>query len=140
MEEPKKSRGRPPHQPSAGDRTKVKVMAGLCIPDYDIAKVMQLSLPTLRLHYRLELEIGHIEQTAMVGQSLVKAALNGNVQAQRFYLQCRAGWIEARAPAGEQPAAGEETPGKKEAAQRASLGAEVGTAWAGLLAGPKSLN
>jgi len=117
--------GRPPYEPTDKDRGQVKLMAAMGIPDYDIAKVMSLSGPTLRKYFWTELETGHIEANAKVAQSLFRQATNvekPNVSAAIFWLKCRAGWREDSAE-----------PGKKEQLSNLAKSAEDGTTWDGLL-------
>jgi hypothetical protein len=122
----KRRPGRPAYEPSDKERVQVKTLAGMGVPDYDIAKVMQMSGPTLRKHFAHELEIGHIEANAKVAQSLFKEATKTekpSVIAQIFWLKTRAGWKEA-----------DSSPlGKKEQEHQTALSAEKGTGWDGLL-------
>lgn len=118
--------GRPSYEPSEKDRAQVKMLSGMGVPDYDIAKVMQLSAPTLRKYFAHELEIGHIEANARVAQSLFKQATDAtkpNVTAAIFWLKTRARWTEA------QPG----DVGKKEQVAAFAQTAEQGTTWDGLL-------
>ena len=125
----KRGPGRPPYVPSDKEKVQVKTLAGMGIRDYEIARVMQISEPTLRKYFAHELEVGHIEANAKVAQSLFKSATNAdkpNVVAQIFWLKCRAGWKEAEvAPLG-----------KKEQEEETARTADKGTAWDGLLSGP----
>lgn len=117
--------GRKPHTPDDKTRAQVKMLAGMGVPDFDIAKVIGLSGPTMRKYYMAELETGHIEANAKVAQSLFKQATNPdkpNVAAAIFWLKCRSGWREDQ-----------DTPGKKEAADVLSRVAQKGTEWEGLL-------
>ncbi len=118
--------GRPSYQPTDRDRKQVRMMSGMGIPDYDIAKVIGISGPTMRKYYMAELETGHIEANAQVAQSLFKQATNKdkpNVSAAIFWLKCRAEWRED----------GKEEMGKKEAREVLSKVADRGTDWEGLL-------
>lgn len=118
--------GRPPYEPTEKDRQQVKTLAAMGVPDYDIAKVMQLSGPTLRKHFFHELESGHIEANAKVAQSLFKMATDSekpNVSAAIFWLKTRARWSEAK----------EEELGKKEIARIAAESAGKNTEWENLL-------
>jgi hypothetical protein len=118
--------GRPPYEPTERDRAQVKMLAAMGVPDYDIAKVMQLSGPTLRKYFFHELESGHIEANAQVAQSLYKMATDKdkpNVSAAIFWLKTRARWSEAK----------EEELGKKEIARIAAQSAGKDTAWENLL-------
>lgn len=121
----KKRMGRPVYEPSAKEREQVRLMSAMGIPDYDIAKIVQLSAPTLRKHFWQELEVGHIESTVKVAHSLFKQAtdpVKPNVTASIFWLKCRAGWREDA-----------EQFGKKEQARTAAATADSGTSWDGLL-------
>lgn len=116
--------GRPPYEPTEKDRAQVSLLAAMGIPDYDIAKVMQLSGPTLRKYFAHELEVGHIQANAKVAQSLFKQATDQtkpSVAAAIFWLKCRAGWKE------------DQDAGKKERAEQMAVSAGNGTTWEGLL-------
>lgn len=118
--------GRPAYEPTQKDRDQVATMAGMGIPDYDIAKVMKLSGPTLRKYFPDELEVGHIKANAAVARSLYKQATDPtkpSVAAAIFWLKCRAGWREEAT----------EEPGKKEREVLAAQTAEQGSSWEGLL-------
>ena len=117
----KRKPGRPAYEPSERDRQQVKMMCAMGVPDYDIALVMQLSAPTLRKHFFRELEVGHIESTAKVAQSLFKQAtdpVKPNVAAAIFWMKCRAGWKEDVSDVG-----------KKDQRQAAAHAAGDGTSW-----------
>lgn len=117
--------GRPAYEPTEKDRAQVSLLAAMGIPDYDIAKVMQISGPTLRKYFGPELEVGHIQANAKVAQSLYKQATDTtkpSVAAAIFWLKCRAGWKE------DPP-----SDGKKAAAEQAAYRAHDGTSWEGLL-------
>lgn len=116
--------GRPAYAPTDKDRAQVAALAGMGIPDYDIAKLMQVSGPTLRKHFAHELDVGHVQANAKVAQSLFKQAtdpLKPNVAAAIFWLKARCGWRDDGAL------------GKKEIAEQHARSADAGTAWEGLL-------
>lgn len=72
-------------------------MAGYGIPEDDIALSLDISAPTLRKHYRRELDLGHVKANSAVAQSLYKKALAdgaSSVTAAIFWLKTRAGWKE----------------------------------------------
>ena len=121
-----KKMGRKPHEREEKTALQIKTLAGMGIPDFDIAKVIKMSSPTMRKYYMVELETGHIEANAKVAQSLFKQATNAdkpNVSAAIFWLKCRAGWREDQA----------EDPGKKEMRDTLSRVADKGTEWEGLI-------
>lgn len=123
--------GRPAYEPTDKDRAQVSLLAAMGVPDYDIAKVMQVSGPTLRKYFAQELEVGHIQANAKVAQSLFRQATDQtkpSVAATIFWLKCRAGWRETATPDGSW-----EPIGKKEQANVDAVTAAAGTDWADLL-------
>jgi hypothetical protein len=54
------AKGRPAYHTTPEHRNQVKLMAGYCIPQYQIAKVLQISAPTLRKHYREQLDLSSL--------------------------------------------------------------------------------
>lgn len=62
------------HEPTEQTRANVKSMAGFGTPQSDIASNIGVSEPTLRKHYRAELDTGAAEANAMVGQYLFSLA------------------------------------------------------------------
>jgi hypothetical protein len=121
-----KKGGRPPYQPTQKARLQVEMLSGMGVPDYDIAKVMGISGPTLRKYFAEELDVGHVKATAKVAESLFKMATSGDkasVAAAIFWLKCRAGWKED----------GDRDLGKREQLEQAARTAQAGTAWDGLL-------
>ena len=118
--------GRPPHVRNEVTAKRVKLLAAMGIIPSDIAKVVELSAPTVRKYYLREIETGGIEANAAVAQSLYRQATASekpSVIAQIFYLKCRAGWRED----------GGEPMGKKEAQELLARMAEKGTEWDKLL-------
>jgi hypothetical protein len=116
---------RPQHQATEKDRKTVETMASHGIVAMDIARVLDISVPTLYVHYKFELETGHIKANSMIAQSLYQKALgngNGAVAACIFWLKVRAGWVEPRPE--------EAMPGRKELQQKAAATAGQGTEWA----------
>lgn len=87
--------GRPSYKPTDKNRDLVKMLAGLGIKEADIARVLEISEPTLRKHFRRELDIGITMAVANVGQSLyLNATKKMNVTAQIFFLKTKGGWRE----------------------------------------------
>lgn len=128
-----KKPGRPRYEPTDKERAQCKALAGMGVPHTDIAIVLQISTPTLRRHFRTELDAGAIEANAKVAQSLFKQATDlqkPSVVACIFWLKTRAGWSESGA---EPRTPRDELPGKKEQQNRAARTAQVGTEWEGLL-------
>jgi hypothetical protein len=94
-----KKMGRPAYKPTDKEREQVKMLSAMGVPDYDIAKVLSVSEPTLRKYYAQELETGHIQANAQVAQSLFRQATDKakpNVVAGIFWMKTRGGWKEAQ--------------------------------------------
>lgn len=127
--------GRPEFQPTEDQRDTVRSMAAYGVPQFDIARVIGCSVPTLRKHFFREVEISEIEATARVAQTLFAIATKkdggkDSLIACIFWLKCRGGWRERDG----QP----EIPGKKEEQRQAALNAGAGTDWGDLLSPPAS--
>jgi hypothetical protein len=75
-------------------REKVRHLAGLGVPQDDIARIVGCASKTLRKRCRDELDRGVAEANAVVSGSLYAAATRGNVAAQIFWLKTRAHWRE----------------------------------------------
>lgn len=87
--------GRPAFAPTEDQRRLVRAMAGYGVPHDDIALVVLCSPPTLRKHFRAELDVAAIEANARVAQTLFQQATTpGNIAATIFWLEARAGWRE----------------------------------------------
>lgn len=85
----------PPFAPSDEQRRQVEAMSGFGVPQDDIAVVIGVSGPTLRRHFRTELDRGVARANARVGQRLYEMATSGdNTAATIFWLKARAGWRE----------------------------------------------
>jgi len=89
--------GRPTFEPSAAQRRTVRAMAAYGIPHLAIAGVVGVSGPTLRKHFRIELDTAEAEANAKVAECLFRKATGEgpqSVTAAIFWLKCRAGWRE----------------------------------------------
>src|SRR6516162_4961623 len=75
-------------------REKVRHLAGLGVPQGDIARIVQCSPKTLRKRCRDDLDCGAAEANAIVSGCLFAAAKGGNITAQIFWLKSRARWRE----------------------------------------------
>ena len=121
--------GRPAHVPTEKDRKTVEAMASYGVPQDEIALVLGVSTVTLRRHYGAVLRVAAIKANAKMAESLFAQALSkgpGALGAKIFWLKCRAGWTEAKAPPAEASAC---YVSKKEAARGAAETAGVGTEW-----------
>src|SRR6202011_1626146 len=86
-------------------REKVRYLAGLGVPQDDVAKIIGCAPKTLRKRFRDELDRGVAEANATISGSLFGAAKGGNVTAQIFWLKTRANWRERMAADNAVPAA-----------------------------------
>lgn len=116
-----------PHEPNDKDRKLVESMAGYGTPELGIARVLGISVPTLRKYYMEQLNTGGIKANAQVAQSLFNKALGngaGAVTACIFWLKVRAGWVEQQFE--------QQQPGKKELqAEAAQMAGGINTQWSG---------
>ena len=81
--------------PTDDQRRTVRAMAGYGMPQMDIGTFLDIDAKTLRKHFTRELEMGSIEATTKVAQSLFRMATEGkNVGAAIFWMKARAGWRE----------------------------------------------
>jgi hypothetical protein len=83
--------------PQRKSRFKVWIMAAAGHQQVRIAGILQISHPTLRKHYRQELDFGMDEANANVVLSLYRIATGRTSQAAiaaMFWLKTRAGWRE----------------------------------------------
>ena len=88
------------HEPNDATRLQIEGMAGAGIPQASIAKAIGLSEPTLRKHYRHELDNGGTLATAKIAGNLFRMATGEGreaVTAAIFWLKTRAGWKETAA-------------------------------------------
>jgi hypothetical protein len=77
-----------------GLREKARHLAGLGVPQDDIAKIIGCTAKTLRKRFRDELDRGVAEANATISGFLFAAAKAGNIAAMIFWLKTRAHWRE----------------------------------------------
>src|SRR5262245_45105995 len=73
--------GRPPFEATPAQRQMVEAMAGYGIPKTDIAAVVGIATKTLRKHFRIELDTGHIKANAKVAGNLYRIATGNGREA-----------------------------------------------------------
>jgi hypothetical protein len=84
---------RPKLNPTDDQRRLVKQLAARGITHEEIARMINIRSPkTLRKFFREELDRGTTEANANVAGALYKKAMDGDTNAQKFWLQTRAGW------------------------------------------------
>jgi len=94
--------GRPSYQATEKDRRTVREMTAYGIDQDAIARVLGISKPTIRRHFRQEIDTAAPEAVAMVAGSLFQQAMGSpdrppNVAAAIFYLKVRGRWSEPNA-------------------------------------------
>jgi hypothetical protein len=87
---------RPVFTPTAEQRTLVKSMVGLGVPQEAVARKIGIRSPkTLRKHFRDELDLGATEANYKVARTLFQMATSGACPAaSMFWMKTRAGWRE----------------------------------------------
>lgn len=124
--------GRPRHEPTPVSRAHVERACACGIPELLIARIVGITAPTLRLHYREELDTGLHKANLAVANNLFRQATKDDPKAIRaieFWLACRAGWTRfASAPVDKV-----EPLGKKQIAEREAETAAEGTEWSDLV-------
>ena len=84
-----------PFEPSQEQRRMARAMAGLGLPQEQIALLLEIDAKTLRKHFRDDLDRGMAEANVKIAQSLFNMATTGNnVAAAIFWMKARAGWRE----------------------------------------------
>ena len=86
--------GRPPHEPNETSRNKVKTCAAVGIAQQDIARLLNVSINTLRKHYLDELETGSIEANASIGGTIFQKAKAGDTACLIWWTKSRMRWSE----------------------------------------------
>ena len=89
-----KNAGRPEYKKTDEDAKNVEALTIAGVPQKLVSKILKISEPTLRKHYRDELDTSKAKANAVISQSLFKLAREGNVTAQIFWLKTQAGWKE----------------------------------------------
>lgn len=79
-------------------RERVRYLAGVGVPQDDIAKILGCAPKTLRKRFRADLDRGVAEANATMCGFLFAAAKAGNIPAIIFWLKTRAHWREKTAP------------------------------------------
>lgn len=93
----KKEDGRPEMTIFPADRATVQCLAALGCPHRKIAQCIGkrgISEPTLRKHFRRELDVSDTEMLAAAGASLMRGLKKGEQWATMAVLKCKAGWKE----------------------------------------------
>ena len=103
---------RPRYEPTQEQRRLVQELAGLGLPQPDIARIVghaagkQLSDKKLTKHVRAELDLGQSIASMRIARTLFQRAMDGELGALIFWTKARMGWsekvrVEASGPGGE---------------------------------------
>jgi len=77
---------------SRESRLKVRMLKIAGIPDNEVAKCMGISITSLEKYYKVDLDNGASECTAMVTGKLIEKIRNGDTTSIVFYLRTRGKW------------------------------------------------
>ena len=80
------------HSPTKSTREQVCKLVACGLSNEEISFVLGCAPHEVKLNYEQEIIHGSAMVTAMVGASMLKQALRGDVNAARFWLQSRAKW------------------------------------------------
>lgn len=86
-----------PHAPTTKTRRQVEVMVACGLTSREVAHIFNCTIKEVESHYKDELYFGCAKINARVGAALLRNALQGDVNAQKFWLQSRARWVPATA-------------------------------------------
>lgn len=82
-----------PYEPTDTNRAEVKALVSFGNTQIEIAKYLNISDETLRIHYRRELDTAAIQANAAVARRLYqKAVEQDDLSAQIFWLKTRGRW------------------------------------------------
>jgi hypothetical protein len=82
------------HEPTEKNRNLVRSLAGIGVPQDDIAILVEITKPTLHKYYREEMDKGMAEANAKVAKTLFERAVSGDLGAAIFWAKARMGWRE----------------------------------------------
>ena len=87
--------GRPVFSPSKDNYQLVEALVIAGVQHKLISNILKISEPTLRKHFKKQLQTAKSRANALVAQSLLQKARDGNVVAQIFWLKTQAGGKES---------------------------------------------
>ena len=86
-----------PHRPTEKQRQQAQSASGLGLPHDQIAALIGISAPTLRIHYEVELATGKAQASAAVAKSLFnKATVGQDTTAMIWWTKAQMRWAETQ--------------------------------------------
>ena len=87
---------KPLHKVTDENRKKVEQLAGVGLPQKDIAVLIEdgIAIETLRKYYMRELDLGSAKASAKVGNALFTKCMDGDTTSLIFWAKTRMGWKE----------------------------------------------
>jgi AcrR family transcriptional regulator len=125
---------RQPFKPTVAQRRSVSIAAGGGMAHADIAEALGISRPTLNKYFQVELLGAALRRRMDVLVAMHRAAMRGNVTAQKAFLALTPATSAQHLPDEPKPRLG-----KKQQAQADSKSAQVGTEWEDLLPSSKTV-
>lgn len=80
------------YEPNKDDRLKVVQMFETGATTEQVAQVLDISVSTVRKHFKKEIRLGKLTANTAVAGALYKNAMKGNVAAQIFWCKAQMGW------------------------------------------------
>jgi hypothetical protein len=114
------------YEPTDQNRTLVKTLSGIGLPQHDICAILKIDKCTLHKYFRAEIDLGLAEANAKIAKTLFDMATGGNVGAAIFWAKARMGWREKHY---DDIPSEEADFGKKEMRKRGARDAGAGTDW-----------
>ena len=84
--------GRPSHEPTDETRLRVLRAVALGVTQDGTARLLSISIETLRKHYKDEIERSGDILVEEIAGAMYSKAIAGDTAAQKYILGCRAGW------------------------------------------------
>ena len=90
--------GRKPIEPNDLTRMQVRELGGLGLQLEQIALIQNISLSSLKMHYKHELSCGKAIRNAEMAESIFKQGKEGNATLAIWYSKCQMGWKDTSKP------------------------------------------
>lgn len=100
MEDKKKTKkkvGRPQFEPTDEQRKMVKTLAGVGVPQEQIAAIIGITDDTLRKHFEVETQVGKAMAHSNMAQAIYQKAIKGSERMMIFFAKTQMKWKETDA-------------------------------------------